>query len=93
MSFAMNSVPWLQSCDISGNVSPNEKLAEEGVSAFLESLVANRLMVTDGRNWLSLAVRVRDIQCGNVADCVVGPTVVRNAENHRHITKRIFNTR
>ena len=30
-----------------------------GVQAFLDSLVANRLMITDGRNYLSLAVQNR----------------------------------
>jgi ribosomal peptide maturation radical SAM protein 1 len=73
--------------------SPSEKIAEEGVRAFLESLVTNRLMLTDGRNWLSLAVRVRDIQRGNTVDCEAGPTVGRNAGNHPHMTTRIFNTR
>ena len=29
---------------------------------FLDSLVANRLMVTDGRHYLSLAIRTRPVQ-------------------------------
>jgi ribosomal peptide maturation radical SAM protein 1 len=57
--------------------APSDKLTEEGVRAFLESLAANRLMLTDGRNWLSLAVRVRGIRRGNGADCVAGPTAGR----------------
>ena len=31
-------------------------IAEEAVERFLESLVANKLMVTDGKNYLSLAL-------------------------------------
>jgi ribosomal peptide maturation radical SAM protein 1 len=41
--------------------SPGEKITEEGVRGFLESVAANRLMITDGRNWLSLAVRVQGV--------------------------------
>lgn len=41
--------------------SPGEEITEEGVLGFLESLAANRLMITDGRNWLSLAVRVQGV--------------------------------
>jgi ribosomal peptide maturation radical SAM protein 1 len=37
------------------------EITELGVRAFLESLVANRLMITDGRNWLSLAVRAHEV--------------------------------
>lgn len=40
--------------------SPDEDITEEGVLGFLESLAANKLMLTDGRNWLSLAVRTPD---------------------------------
>jgi ribosomal peptide maturation radical SAM protein 1 len=36
---------------------PDSAFSDEQVLAFLESLVANRLMVTDGRNFLSLAIR------------------------------------
>lgn len=38
---------------------PDVALDERGVRAFLDSLVANRLMVTDGENYLSLALRAR----------------------------------
>jgi len=41
--------------------NPGEEITEEGLRAFLESLAANRLMITDGRNWLSLAIRVREV--------------------------------
>jgi ribosomal peptide maturation radical SAM protein 1 len=37
------------------------EITEEGVLAFLESLAANKLMLTDGRNWLSLAVRIPEV--------------------------------
>ncbi|MDQ3650658.1 MAG: RiPP maturation radical SAM C-methyltransferase [Acidobacteriota bacterium] len=37
---------------------PGWQFTDEQVIAFLDSLVANRLMVTDGDNYLSLAVRV-----------------------------------
>jgi len=48
--------------------SPGVEITEEGVRAFLESLAANRLMITDGPNWLSLAVRVRELPCANELD-------------------------
>lgn len=35
--------------------------SEQGVHAFLESLVANRLMVTDGSSYLSLAIQTREL--------------------------------
>ena len=49
--------------------SPGTEITEEGVRAFLESLAANRLMLTDGRHWLSLAVRVREVPRANPPDC------------------------
>jgi len=48
--------------------SPGAEITEEGVRGFLESLAANRLMLTDGRNWLSLAVRVREVPRANAPD-------------------------
>lgn len=48
--------------------SPGDEITEEGVRTFLESLVANMLMLTDGRNWLSLAVRVREVPRADPAD-------------------------
>lgn len=36
----------------------------DGLEAFLNSLVANRFMVTDGRNYLSLAIRTRPVDPG-----------------------------
>lgn len=45
--------------------SPRAEITEEGVRAFLESLEANRLMLTDGRNWLSLAVRIDEVPRAN----------------------------
>lgn len=47
---------------------PGVEISEEGVRAFLESLAANRLMITDGPNWLSLAVRVREVPFANHLD-------------------------
>lgn len=47
---------------------PGVEITEEGVRAFLESLAANRLMVTDGPNWLSLAVCVREVPFANHLD-------------------------
>lgn len=44
-------------------------ITEEGLLAFLESLVANKLMLTDGRNWLSLAVRVPEVAHADDEDC------------------------
>jgi ribosomal peptide maturation radical SAM protein 1 len=41
--------------------SPEEEITEEGVRAFLESLAAHKFMLTDGRNWLGLAVRVAEV--------------------------------
>jgi ribosomal peptide maturation radical SAM protein 1 len=38
---------------------PDAAFDERGVYAFLDSLVANQLMVTDGESYLSLALRVR----------------------------------
>ncbi len=38
---------------------PDADFDERGVYAFLDSLVANQLMVTDGESYLSLALRVR----------------------------------
>lgn len=49
--------------------SPGAEITEEGVRAFLESLEANRLMLTDGRNWLSLAVCVSEVPRANPQDC------------------------
>ncbi len=49
--------------------SPGKEIIEENVRAFLDSLAANRLMVTDGHNWLSLAIRVPS-----------SPTVPENVE-------------
>ncbi len=46
------------------------EITVEGVRAFLDSLVANRLMLTDGRNWLSLAVRVREVPHANQPDFI-----------------------
>jgi hypothetical protein len=37
---------------------PDAEITEPNVIAFLQSLAANRLMLTDGRHWLSLAVPV-----------------------------------
>jgi ribosomal peptide maturation radical SAM protein 1 len=45
--------------------SPGEEILEENVQDFLDSLAAHRLMLTDGRNWLSLAVRVKEIPRAN----------------------------
>ena len=42
--------------------SPATEITEEGVHAFLESLAANRLMLKSGSHWLSLAVRVPEVQ-------------------------------
>jgi len=36
---------------------PEEEFTQQGVMAFLDSLVANGLMITDGSNYLSLALR------------------------------------
>jgi ribosomal peptide maturation radical SAM protein 1 len=46
---------------------PDSAFSDERVLAFLESLVANRLMVTDGRNFLSLAIRTPrpDVEVGH----------------------------
>ena len=49
--------------------SPPVEIKEEGVRAFLESLAANRLVLTDGRNWLSLAVCIRNVPRANPPDC------------------------
>jgi len=49
--------------------SSGETITEEGVRGFLESLAANRLMLTDGRNWLSLAVRVQAAACVDSMAC------------------------
>jgi ribosomal peptide maturation radical SAM protein 1 len=38
---------------------PEIAISAQGVQGFLDSLVANRLMVTDGRNYLSLALQKR----------------------------------
>lgn len=40
---------------------PAGDITEGGVRGFLESLAANKLALSDGRNWLSLAVRVREV--------------------------------
>lgn len=48
--------------------SPGTEITEEGVHAFLESLAMNKLMLTDGRNWLSLAVRVHEVPHGKQLD-------------------------
>ena len=40
---------------------PEADFRNEGLQAFLNSLVANQLMLTDGRNWLSLAVRISEV--------------------------------
>ena len=40
---------------------PQIQISSQAVQGFLDSLVANRLMVTDGRNYLSLAVQNRTI--------------------------------
>lgn len=50
--------------------SPGTEIAEEGVHAFLESLGTNKLMLTDGRNWLSLAVRVHEMPHSNQMDSI-----------------------
>ena len=50
-----NVVSYLQ------DVFPTQDFSDSGVSQFLESLVANRLMVTDGSNYLSLAMRSQTI--------------------------------
>ena len=42
---------------------PEVEFADRQVVEFLESLVVNRLMVTDGRHYLSLAIRVRPVDC------------------------------
>ena len=41
--------------------SPDAEITAEGVRGFLESLAANRLILTDGRYWLSLAVGHREV--------------------------------
>ena len=41
---------------------PDVEFTDEQVIDFLESLVANKLMVTDGLNYLSLALRIPEIQ-------------------------------
>jgi ribosomal peptide maturation radical SAM protein 1 len=45
--------------------SPGVEISEQGVRAFLDSLVANKLMLTDGRNWLSLALRASAVPLAN----------------------------
>jgi len=45
---------------------PQIAISSRGVQAFLDSLVANCLMVTDGRNYLSLAVQKRETPAGDV---------------------------
>jgi hypothetical protein len=40
---------------------PEGSLDESSVKNFLDSLVSNRLMVTDGANYLSLAIRIASI--------------------------------
>ena len=40
--------------------SPGQEISETGVCGFLESLATHKLMLTDGGNWLSLAVRDRE---------------------------------
>ena len=47
---------------------PGAEITEPGLRSFLESLAANRLMLTDGRNWLSLALRVREVPPANLPD-------------------------
>jgi hypothetical protein len=41
---------------------PGVEFADRQVLDFLDSLVANRLMVTDGRHYLSLAIRTQPVQ-------------------------------
>ena len=41
--------------------APGLDITEESVGDFLGSLAANNLMITDGRNWLSLALRVHEV--------------------------------
>jgi len=56
--------------------SSSAEITEESVRAFLESLAANKLMLTDGRSWLSLAVRVPEISRANRPDFMqAGPWV------------------
>jgi hypothetical protein len=40
--------------------SPKAEITEEGVRILLNSLAADHLMLTDGDNWLSLAVRAKE---------------------------------
>ena len=47
--------------------SPEAEITEEGVRAYLGSLAENRLMLTDGHNWLSLAVRAREVPPADIA--------------------------
>jgi ribosomal peptide maturation radical SAM protein 1 len=47
------------------NVFPGAEFDERSIVVFLDSLVAHRLMVTDGRNYLSLALRVPVVRPGS----------------------------
>ena len=61
--------------------------------AFLESLAANRLMLTDGRNWLSLAVRVREVPRANPPDCKCKRARgLKHWEAASHVTAPVFKT-
>lgn len=44
---------------------PDQEFAEERVLDFLDSLVANRLMVTDGARYLSLAIPAASVRTGS----------------------------
>lgn len=44
------------------SIFPEEEFTQQGVVAFLDSLVANGLMITDGSNYLSLALRAPVVQ-------------------------------
>jgi len=57
---------------------PDEQITEQGLSAFLESLAANRLMLTDGHNWLSLAVKVREVARARAEDCQQARPWIKN---------------
>lgn len=73
--------------------SPSAEITEEGVRAFLESLAANRLMLTDGPNWLSLAVRVREVPRANPPHSKECQPVGQNVGERPHVTAPVFNTR
>jgi len=56
------------------------EITEEGVAGFLESLAAHKLMLTDGRNWLSLAVRVHELRPAEQPDHKRAPASVETWE-------------